>query len=108
MTRVFAVESSRNDISDAARFGRIVKIQVDRRDTEMSEYSQLCQLLDSFTSEDYFVLSGDHLLVALSTAIISRFTAGQYKLLKWNPRYDRYYPILINEALYNAHKIEAT
>ena len=49
--------------------------------------------LRDFRKQDYILLTGDPAIIGISCAIVSDQTNGQFKLLKWDRREARYYPI---------------
>ena len=57
---------------------------------------KLRSLLKDYTSEDYLLLTGDPAIIGIACSIVSDYTNGVYKLLKWDKQERRYYPIEIN------------
>jgi hypothetical protein len=49
--------------------------------------------LKDFRKQDYILLTGDPAVIGISCAIASDMTNGQFKLLKWDRREFKYYPI---------------
>jgi len=49
--------------------------------------------LQDYRPQDYVLLTGDPAIIGVSCAIISNQTNGQFKLLKWDRREYKYYPI---------------
>ena len=49
--------------------------------------------LRDFREQDYILLTGDPAIIGISTAIVSDKTNGIFKLLKWDRREAKYYPI---------------
>jgi len=49
--------------------------------------------LRDFRKQDYILLTGDPAIIGISCAIVSDQTNGQFKLLKWDRRESKYYPI---------------
>jgi len=49
--------------------------------------------LRDFRKQDYILLTGDPAIIGISCAIVSDTTNGQFKLLKWDRRESKYYPI---------------
>ena len=52
--------------------------------------------LRDFRKQDYILLTGDPAIIGISCAIVSNETNGQFKLLKWDRREAKYYPIDFN------------
>ena len=57
---------------------------------------KLRQLLKDYTSEDYLLLTGDPAIIGIACSIVSDYTNGVYKLLKWDKQERMYYPLEIN------------
>ena len=57
---------------------------------------KLKKLLDTYTPEDYLLLTGDPAIIGVACSIVSDITNGKYKLLKWDKQERRYYPIEID------------
>ena len=57
---------------------------------------KLRQLLKDYTSEDYLLLTGDPAIIGIACSIVSDYTNGLYKLLKWDKQERMYYPLEIN------------
>src|SRR6056300_1746324 len=49
--------------------------------------------LRDFRRQDYILLTGDPAIIGISCAIVSDQTNGQFKLLKWDRREAKYYPV---------------
>ena len=57
---------------------------------------KLRNLLKEYTIKDYLLLTGDPAIIGVACSIVSEFTNGKYKLLKWDKQDRLYYPIEIN------------
>ena len=60
--------------------------------------------LKNYTPEDYLLLTGDPAIIGVACSIVSDITNGKYKVLKWDKRERKYYPIEIN--LYEKGEID--
>ena len=94
------------NIMGAQKFG---KIKVLLREDSQMIFSpgpiifELRKLLKDYTSEDYFLLTGDPAIIGVACSVVSDITHGKYNLLKWDRQERMYYPISIN--LYEKGKI---
>jgi hypothetical protein len=57
---------------------------------------QMRKSLKNFEDRDYILLTGDPAFIAISCAIVADTTSGQFKLLKWDRKESKYYPIEID------------
>ena len=100
MTVYIVQEMRGRDLSDAVTFGDI-EILVPA--SEQASYStqplikQLTRKLSKFTDDDYLLLSGDPVIIALAASVASRQNMGRYKMLKWDRlENNKYYPLEAN------------
>jgi hypothetical protein len=54
------------------------------------------RLLSKFTDEDYLLLSGDPVAIAIAGALAADHNQGRMKTLKWDNYEKRYYPLQID------------
>ncbi len=52
--------------------------------------------LRDFREQDYVLLTGDPVIIGISTAAVSDVTNGQFNMLKWDKREYRYYPLEVD------------
>ena len=52
--------------------------------------------LKNYTLKDYLLLTGDPAIIAVTGAVVSDLTSGNFKLLKWDRQEKTYYPIEVN------------
>jgi len=99
MTVYIVQEMRGRDLSDAVKFGD-VEILIPA--SEQASYStqplinKLTRKLSKFTDDDYLLLSGDPVIIALAASIASRQNMGRYKMLKWDRLDNKYYPLEAN------------
>lgn len=66
---------------------------------------RLRQKLQHFSDEDYIVPTGDPAAITTAACIAAHFNRGQFKLLKWNNRFNSYTEVKIN--VYGRDFVEA-
>jgi hypothetical protein len=87
------------NIMSASRFGKFKFL--------LPEFSQIIfspgplifklrNLLKTYDTRDYLLLTGDPAIIGVACSIVSEFTNGKYSLLKWDKQDRVYYPIKIN------------
>ena len=87
------------NIMGAAKYGKLKVL--------LPEYSQMVlspgpliiklrSLLKDYTEKDYLLLTGDPAIIGIACSIVSDYTNGVYKLLKWDKQERMYYPLEIN------------
>lgn len=54
------------------------------------------KVLKDFNDKDYLLLIGDPSIIGIACAIASDINMGRFKVLKWDRRRERYFPIEIN------------
>jgi len=64
--------------------------------------NSLRKKLKGFDDEDYLIAAGDPGLIAISCLVASDLNFGRVKLLKWDRKASKYYPLSID--LYNKEK----
>jgi hypothetical protein len=52
--------------------------------------------LQRFTQNDYLVLIGSPVAIAIAAAYVADLTGGRFKLLKWDNKDRRYYPLTVD------------
>lgn len=87
------------NILGAQKYGEIVTLLPEFSQMILSPgplIQKLRTLLKDITSEDYLLLSGDPAIIAVTGAVVSDLTSGNFKLLKWDRQEKTYYPIEVN------------
>ena len=54
------------------------------------------KVLKDFNDNDYLLLIGDPSIIGIATAVASDINMGRFKVLKWDRRREKYFPIEIN------------
>lgn len=87
------------DLSDALRFGDVVTILPAKEQVSLSPAPTLNRIkrkLAKFGDEDYLILSGDPVCIALAANVAADNNRGRYKVLKWDRLDQKYYPIQVD------------
>lgn len=82
------------DFSEAEKYGQLVNLFEDDVDPldATGNAKLLSQRLERFTEQDYLLLVGSPVLIALAFAIAAEYTDGRVKVLQWSGR-DGYIPV---------------
>lgn len=91
------------DFSDAARFGRLVPL-INRDvfvDDQLERLPAIhtimrAKLIDFNSLEDYVLLTGDPVAIAVAIFILTTLT-DRIQLLKWNRETKQYFPVTLTE-----------
>ena len=54
------------------------------------------KVLKDFNDNDYLLLIGDPSIIGIACAVASDINMGRFKVLKWDRRREKYFPIEIN------------
>ncbi len=96
MTVYITQEMRGRDITDATSFGD-VEILVPAG--EQASYStqpiirQINRKLSKFSDDDYLILAGDPVVIALCACLAARANRGKFKMLKWDRQDGKYFPL---------------
>jgi|TARA_R100000655_G_scaffold26313_2_gene54195 hypothetical protein len=94
---VYIIQEMRGrDITDATQFGDVEILLTSDKQTTFSTQPTIRKMgrkLEKFTDNDYLLLAGDPVAIALASAIASRHNNGRFKLLKWDRQQEKYYPL---------------
>ena len=58
--------------------------------------NKIRKVLKDFNDEDYLLLIGDPSIIGIACAVASDINMGRFKVLKWDRRREKYFPIEIN------------
>ena len=50
-------------------------------------------VLKNFNDDDYLLLIGDPTIIGVACSVASDINMGRYKVLKWDRRREKYYPL---------------
>ena len=99
MAKVFVVqETMRHNVLPAQQFGDLVFLlppQVQIGFSPGPMVTRMKRVLRDFTDQDYLLLIGDPAAMAVAGALAAKHNNGRFKLLKWDKREMKYYPIQV-------------
>ena len=94
MTVYVIQEMPYRDILSAEEYGELVSIIEPGYQLYIVEKVRVA--LKNFNDEDYLLLIGDPSIIGIACAIACDINMGKLKVLKWDRRRERYYPIEFN------------
>ena len=99
MTVYVIQEMPYRDILSAEEYGELVSIIEPGYQLYISPepiVEKVRSALKNFNDEDYLLLIGDPSIIGIACAIACDINMGKLKVLKWDRRRERYYPIEFN------------
>ena len=99
MTVYVIQEMPYKDILSAEEYGELVSIIEPGYQLYISPepiVEKVRSALKNFNDDDYLLLIGDPSIIGVACSIASDINMGRYKVLKWDRRRERYYPIEFN------------
>jgi hypothetical protein len=94
---VFITQELRGrDVTDATEFGDLEILTPANEQTSYSTQPtirKMRNLLYKFTDQDYLLLAGDPVGIAIAAAIVSEHNRGKFKMLKWDRLENKYLPL---------------
>mgnify|MGYP003658880986 FL=1 len=99
MTVYVIQEMPYRDILSAEEYGELVSIIEPGYQLYISPepiVEKVRVALKNFNDEDYLLLIGDPSIIGIACAIACDINMGKLKVLKWDRRRERYYPIEFN------------
>ena len=99
MTVYVIQEMPYKDILSAEAYGELVSIIEPGYQLYISPepiVEKVRVALKNFNDEDYLLLIGDPSIIGIACAIACDINMGKLKVLKWDRRRERYYPIEFN------------
>lgn len=99
MSKVYVTQATPHDLASAQDFGELVTLLKQAKDQTFAPqpvFRELKQKLKDFTDDDFLVLVGDPVAMALAVNAAGLANNGRVKLLKWSQKHTRYYPIEID------------
>ena len=96
MTVFITQELRGRDVTDATEFGDLEILTSSKNQTSYSTQPTIRKLNSSlykFSDEDYLLLSGDPVAIALAAAIAAKYNRGRFKMLKWDRLENKYFPL---------------
>jgi len=99
MPRVFVIqETMKHNILPAQAFGELVFLLPPTLQITFSPGPIVVRMerhLQGFTDDDFLLLIGDPAAMAAAGALAAKYNNGKFKLLKWDKREMKYYPIQV-------------
>ena len=99
MTVYVIQEMPYRDILSAEEYGELVSIIEPGYQLYISPepiVEKVRSALKNFNDDDYLLLIGDPSIIGIACAIACDINMGKLKVLKWDRRRERYYPIEFN------------
>lgn len=99
MQRVFVIqETLKHNLLPAQAFGELVFLLPPTLQITFSPgpiVTRMERELINFNDQDYLLLIGDPAAMAVAGALAAKHNNGRFKLLKWDKREMKYYPIQV-------------
>ncbi len=99
MPKVFITQATPHDLAPATVYGELVILLKQAKDQTFAPQPvlrMLKQQLKDFSDQDFLLLVGDPVAMALAVNAAAQVNNGRVKLLKWSKRHERYYPIEVD------------
>ncbi len=99
MTVFVIQEIPGRDLSDASVFGDLKLLIPAKEQAGFSSQPTVRRMLSSlskFTDEDYLLLSGDPVAIAIAASLAAKYNMGRFNMLKWDRIEKRYFPLKVD------------
>lgn len=99
MNKVYITQKTNHDLTAAARYGTPTFLLESSHDQTFAPQPVLRELnnkLRNFTDNDYILLVGDPVAMALAVNAAAMANQGRVKLLKWSKYHNGYFPIEVD------------
>lgn len=99
MSTVYITQATPHDMTACTQYGKPVVLLQSAKDQTFAPQPvlrELKNLLRGFTDDDYLLLVGDPIAMALAVNVAAQSNNGRVKLLKWSKRHEGYFPIEID------------
>ena len=96
MTVYVIQEMPYKDILSAEKYGELKPIVEPGLNIYFSPapiVSKMRRILKNFNDDDYLLLIGDPSIIGVACSVASDINMGRYKVLKWDRRREKYYPL---------------
>ena len=96
MTVYVIQEMPYKDILSAEKYGELKSIIYPGYQLYLSPgpiVSKMRRILKNFNDDDYLLLIGDPSIIGVACSVASDINMGRYKVLKWDRRREKYYPL---------------
>lgn len=100
MSRVFVIqETMKHNLLPATAFGDLVFLLPPGAQVSFSPGPMVIRMerfLRTFNDSDFLLLIGDPAAMGIAGALAAKHNNGKFKLLKWDKREMKYYPISVD------------
>lgn len=99
MPKVYVTQATPHDLAVASNYGELVVVLKQAKDQTFAPQPVLRflkQELKDFTDDDYLLLVGDPIAMALAVNTAAEANNGRVKLLKWSKKHNCYYPVEVD------------
>lgn len=100
MPTVYVIqETMKHNLLPATQFGELVFLLPPNAQITFSpgpSVERIRRNLKNFTDDDFLLLIGDPAAMAIAAAMAAQYNNGRFRLLKWDKREMKYYPILVD------------
>jgi hypothetical protein len=100
MAKIYVVqETMRHNLLPAQQFGELTFLLPPQAQIGFSPgpmVNRMDRQLRYFTDDDFLLLIGDPAAMSIAAALAAHHNGGKFKLLKWDKREMKYYPISVN------------
>ena len=96
---VYVTQATPHDLAPASKFGDPVILLKSSRDQTYAPQPvlrELKSLLSGFRDQDYLLLVGDPVAMALAVNAAAMANSGRVRLLKWSQKHSDYFPVSID------------
>jgi hypothetical protein len=100
MPKVYVVqETMKHNVLPAQQYGELSFLLPPNVQLSFSPgpmVTRMSRQLRNFTDDDYLLLIGDPAAMSVAAALAAQYNNSRFKLLKWDKREMKYYPIAVN------------
>jgi hypothetical protein len=100
MSKIYVIqETMKHNLLPAQAFGELVFLLPPNAQITFSPgptVERLRRNLKHFSDEDFLLLIGDPAAMAIAAAMAAQYNNGKFRLLKWDKREMKYFPILVD------------
>ena len=100
MPKVFIVQETKHNIIGAMKYGELEILLPAHEQIVLSATNagnKMKRKLSKFhPDEDFLILIGDPVAMGLAFALVSHYTHGRFRVLKWDRQEQMYYPIQVD------------
>lgn len=97
---VYVVQDTGKNMTSALEYGTCETLLGLREEATMLNVPSIVEKirygLRYFRKQDYILLAGNPVSIAVAAALASEMTGGQFNVLKWDGQEGRYWPAIVN------------